>query len=251
MSFVLHFCSLAWYNCLTMRPIIILPTYNEKENIADIVREIFAMGISDLHLIIVDDNSPDGTGHIADDLAAQNKNVQVLHRLKKEGLGQAYVAGFKAALQDTENEFIFEMDADFSHQPKYLNDFLEKIKTADLVLGSRYIKDGGVENWNIFRRYISWQANSIIRLILGLPIRDLTGGYKCFRRKVLEQMDLNNVESSGYNFQIEMTYKAHKKNFKIVETPIVFVERRAGTSKFNVAIMVESFWKVMKLRFQK
>lgn len=234
-----------------MKPVIILPTYNEKENLADIVQDIFSIGIKNLHIIVVDDNSPDGTGRIADDLAKKHNILSVVHRPQKEGLGRAYVAGFKKALADPEVDYIFEMDADFSHQPKYLPDFLQKIKSADLVLGSRNIPGGGVENWSWPRRFISWFANITIRFILGVPMRDLTGGYKCFRREVLEKLDLDRVESSGYNFQIELTYKAYKKGFKIVETPIIFVERRAGKSKFSAVIMIESFWKVLKLRFSR
>ncbi|MBU0598163.1 polyprenol monophosphomannose synthase [Patescibacteria group bacterium] len=231
-----------------MYPVVILPTYNEEENIAGIVREIFLVGIDDLRIIIVDDNSPDGTGKIADNLAAKYSQLQVIHREKKEGLGRAYKAGFKQALTDKEAGFIFEMDADFSHQPKYLKDFLKAIKSADIVLGSRYMPGGGVENWNLTRRFISWLANFTIRILLGVPIRDLTGGYKCFNRRVLENMDFTGAESRGYNFQIEITYKAYKKGYKITEIPIIFVERRAGLSKFNFMIMFESFWKVLKLR---
>lgn len=234
-----------------MRPVIILPTYNERENLAGIVQDIFSVGIRDLRIIIVDDNSPDGTGQIANELAANNSNIEVIHRSKKEGLGRAYVTGFKKALAEADNQYIFEMDADFSHQPKYLPDFLEKAGEADLVLGSRNIAGGGVENWGMLRRFISWLANITIRIILGVPIKDLTGGYKCWQRHVLEQLDLDQVESSGYNFQIEMTYKAYKKGFKIVETPIVFIERRAGQSKFSLGIIFESFWRVLKLRFSK
>ncbi|XOU93992.1 MAG: polyprenol monophosphomannose synthase [Candidatus Kerfeldbacteria bacterium] len=234
-----------------MRPIIILPTYNEKENILAITKEIFSIGIRDLKIIIVDDNSPDGTGQIADQLANSNENISVIHREKKEGLGPAYVAGFKKALEDPSNEYIFEMDADFSHQPKYLPDFLDKAKKYDVVLGSRNIPGGGVENWNWFRRFISWLANTMVRAILMTPIKDLTGGYKCWNRKVLENLDLDNIQSSGYNFQIELSYKAEKKGFSIVETPIIFVERRAGNSKFNSGIILESFINVIKLRFSK
>jgi len=234
-----------------MRPIIILPTYNEKENIMAVTKKIFSIGIDNLRIIIVDDNSPDGTGKIADQLASDNENISVIHREKKEGLGPAYVAGFKKALEDPNNKYIFEMDADFSHQPKYLPDFLDKAKQYDVVLGSRNIPGGGVENWNLFRRFISWLANTMIRVILMTPIRDLTGGYKCWNRKVLESLDLNNIQSSGYNFQIELSYKAEKKGFSIVETPIVFIERRAGNSKFNSGIILESFINVIKLRFSK
>ncbi|MCH7492073.1 polyprenol monophosphomannose synthase [Patescibacteria group bacterium] len=234
-----------------MNSVIILPTYNEKENIAGIVQEIFSIGISDLKVIIVDDNSPDGTGQIADKLAAENSRISVLHRPKKEGLGKAYMAGFQEALSDPQNQYIFEMDADFSHQPKYLPRFLDSMEQADLTLGSRYIVGGGIANWSWPRRFISWLANIIIRKLLGVAVRDLTGGFKCFNRRVLENMDLENIESRGYNFQIELTYKAIKKGFRIKEVPIVFVERRAGHSKFSAAIMIESFWKVLMLRFKK
>ncbi|MFA6098123.1 MAG: polyprenol monophosphomannose synthase [Patescibacteria group bacterium] len=234
-----------------MRSIIILPTYNEKENIKAIVREIFSLNIPDLGIIIVDDNSPDGTGRIADELAAGDRRIRVLHRQQKEGLGRAYVAGFKKALEDPEAENIFEMDADFSHQPKYLPDFLGAINSADIVLGSRYIKGGGVQNWNFFRRFISTSANFVIRFILGVKIRDLTGGFKCFSRRALLSLDFDKVESSGYNFQIEVNYKAYKEGLKIKEIPIIFVERQAGNSKFSTAIMLESFWKVLQLKFRK
>lgn len=228
---------------------IILPTYNERENLAGIIKEIFTVGVENLKILIVDDNSPDGTGRLADELAEQYPNVSVLHRAQKEGLGKAYIDGFQKALSDPDCGFIFEMDADFSHQPKYLPHFLDHIQEADLVLGSRYIADGGVENWGFVRRYISRFANLIIRLILGVPIYDLTGGFKCFRREVLEKLDFARIESSGYNFQIEINYKVYKKQFRIVEIPIIFVERRAGKSKFNATIMLESFWKVLMLKF--
>lgn len=234
-----------------MRPIIILPTYNEKDNLAALVRGIFLVGIKDLHIIVVDDNSPDGTGRVADELAASYQQLQVIHRPRKEGLGKAYIAGFKKALADPQNQYIFEMDADFSHQPKYLPHFLDAIKNADLVLGSRNIPGGGVKNWSYGRRLISGFANLVVRLILGLPIRDLTGGFKCFRREVLENLSLDDVESAGYNFQIELTYKTIKKNYRVLEIPIIFEERRAGQSKFSLAIMMESFIKVLKLRFGK
>ena len=232
-----------------MYPTIILPTYNERENLAGIIKEIFAVGIKNLKIIIVDDNSPDGTGQLADELAEQYRNVSVLHRARKEGLGKAYIAGFQQALSDPDCSFVFEMDADFSHQPKYLPHFLDRIQQADVVIGSRYIADGCVKNWGLMRRFISKFANSTTRLILGVPISDLTGGFKCFRRKVLEQLNYEHIESSGYNFQIEINYKVYKKHFRIAEIPIIFVERRAGKSKFNVAIMLESFWKVLVLKF--
>lgn len=232
-----------------MHPTIILPTYNERENLVGIIKEIIGIGIDQVKILIVDDNSPDGTGKLADELAEQYQNVSVLHRAQKEGLGKAYIAGFKQALRDPDCGYIFEMDADFSHQPKYLPHFLDRIQEADLVLGSRYIAEGGVENWGLVRRLISKFANSIIRWILKVPISDLTGGFKCFRREVLEQLDFEHIDSSGYNFQIEINYKVYKKKFRVAEIPIIFVERRAGKSKFNIAIMLESFWKVLVLKF--
>jgi len=232
-----------------MEKYIILPTYNEKENLENIVREIFRQNIKDLGIIIVDDNSPDGTGQIADGLAKTDSRISVIHRQSKMGLGTAYVQGFKKALADPEAQYVFEMDADFSHLPKYLPDFLNAIQDSDLVLGSRYIQGGGVSNWGLFRRLVSWWANFLVRFILGIKIKDLTGGYKCFRRKVLENVDLDNVESNGYNFQIEVTYKVYKHCFRIKEIPIIFEERRLGRSKFSFSIALESFRKVLKLRF--
>lgn len=234
-----------------MEKYIILPTYNEKDNLKSIVREIFKQNIKDLGIIIVDDHSPDGTGQIAERLAKEDSRISVIHRLTKMGLGTAYVQGFKKALVDPKAQYIFEMDADFSHSPKYLSDFLKATQDSDLVLGSRYIQGGGVSNWGLFRRLVSWSANFVVRLILGVQIKDLTGGYKCFRRKVLESIDLDNVESNGYNFQIEVNYKVYKCGFKIKEIPIIFEERRLGRSKFSFNIALESFRKVLKLRFIK
>ncbi|MBI5037718.1 MAG: polyprenol monophosphomannose synthase [Candidatus Kerfeldbacteria bacterium] len=231
------------------RHCIILPTYNEKENITGIVREILALAIPELCVLVVDDNSPDGTGQIADELARHDQRISVLHRDAKEGLGKAYTAGFRWALRDPQIEHVFEMDADFSHQPKYIPNFLEAIQSADLVLGSRYIPGGGVANWNWSRRMISTTANMIIRRLLGMAVHDLTGGFKCFRRTVLERLDLDAVASRGYNFQIEVTYRAGQAGFRIQEIPITFIERRAGTSKFSPGIMLESFWQVLRLRF--
>lgn len=234
-----------------MRSTVLLPTYNERENLQGIVKAILSLDIEDLSILIVDDNSPDGTGRIADELAAQFKSVEVLHRPVKEGLGKAYIAGFKRALEDKKTELIFEMDADHSHQPKYLPDFIDASAEADLVLGSRYMAGGGVENWGALRRFISWFANSIIRIILGVPIRDLTGGYKCFHRKVLESLSFDQVASRGYNFQIELTYEVYRRGFHIKEIPIIFIERRAGSSKFSVMIMFESFVQVLLLRLKR
>ncbi|MFA6215729.1 MAG: polyprenol monophosphomannose synthase [Patescibacteria group bacterium] len=229
---------------------IIIPTYNEKANIAKLIEQIFSLAISGLTVLVVDDNSPDGTGGTVERLKQNNPYLDVLHRLKKEGLGTAYVAGFKEALAGGA-DYIFEMDADFSHNPKYLPDFLAAIKDYDLVLGSRYIAGGGTSNWNLARRLISRFGNIYARVILGLPILDLTGGFKCYRRAVLEKISLDNLSSVGYNFQIETTYKAYQAGFQIREIPIVFAERAGGQSKFNLKIILESFWQVLRLRLSR
>ena len=201
-----------------------------------------------LHVLIVDDSSPDGTGEVADKMAQNNPRIDVLHRDKKEGLGQAYIAGFKHALQ-SDFDYIFEMDADFSHDPKYLPYFLEAIKEADLVLGSRYISGVNVINWPMSRLLLSYYANVYTRIVTGLPLRDATGGFKCFRRQVLEAINLDEVRSNGYSFQIEMSFRAHKKGFKIKEIPIVFTDRIQGTSKMSKKIVREAIWMVWRLRF--
>lgn len=233
-----------------MKTVIVIPTYNEKDNLPKLVERIFSQNLADIQVVVVDDNSPDGTGRLADQLCATYPGLRALHRSEKGGLGPAYIAGFRHALA-AGAELIMEMDADWSHDPKYLPDFFRAIATADVVLGSRYISGGGVSNWGMSRRLISRFGNIYARLILGMPYRDLTGGYKCFRRAVLEKIDLGKLSSVGYNFQIETTYRAHQAGFKIVEVPIVFVERAAGSSKFSLKIMLESFWKVLLLRFQR
>ncbi len=230
---------------------VVVPTYNEKENLPALAEKIFSAGwrtkIPDLHLLVVDDNSPDGTGRIADEL--RNKfPVTVIHRSEKSGLGKAYIAGFEAL--PPEAEIIIQMDADLSHDPAAIPAMLEKIRDCDVVLGSRYIPGGKTVNWNFFRKMVSRFGNIYARLVLGLPYRDLTGGFKCFRREVLKAINLNSLSSVGYNFQIEMTYAAHKKGFRICEIPITFTERLTGTSKFNLGIMLESFWKVLALKFR-
>jgi dolichol-phosphate mannosyltransferase len=197
----------------------------------------------------VDDASPDGTGEIADELRAQHgERVDVLHRPAKQGLGTAYVAGFKRALQ-SDYGYILEMDCDFSHDPKYLPSFLECAQDADLVLGSRYIPGGGTVNWNIPRRLISKSGSIYSQAVLGLPYNDLTGGFKCFRRHVLEAIDLEAVRSNGYAFQIELTYRAHQQGFRIAEIPIVFYERRLGASKMSKDIVIEAMLMVWRFRF--
>ncbi|MBU1148724.1 polyprenol monophosphomannose synthase [Patescibacteria group bacterium] len=233
-----------------MNTFIVLPTYNEKNNIREIISQIFDLSIPDLNILVVDDNSPDGTGQLVDQLRQTEPRIHVLHRAKKEGLGPAYLAGFAYALEQGA-DYIMEMDSDGSHHPKYIPAMREAAKSFDLVLGSRYVKGGGVSNWAWSRRLISKFGNYYARLILNSPIKDMTGGFKCFNRRVLEELDLANVESLGYNFQIELTYKALKKGFTIKEIPIVFTERKGGTSKFNPGIVLESFVKVFQLRFKK
>jgi dolichol-phosphate mannosyltransferase len=232
---------------LSERACVIIPTYNEKENIEKIVPAVLEKDPR-ISILIVDDNSPDGTGDIADRLAAENPRIQVLHREKKAGLGQAYIAGFKFALEKG-FDYIFEMDADFSHDPKYLPDFLEAIKEYDLVLGSRYISGVNVINWPMSRLLLSYYANVYTRIVTGLPLRDATGGFKCFRREVLEAINFDEVRSNGYSFQIEMSFRAHKKGFKIKEIPIIFADRMEGASKMSKKIVREAIWMVWRLRF--
>jgi dolichol-phosphate mannosyltransferase len=231
---------------------IVLPTYNERENLPHAlnrIREVADGRGIQLHTLIVDDDSPDGTGRLADQLAEEYPDVSVLHRSEKEGLGRAYIAGFRQAM-DQGADLLFEMDADLSHDATYLPDFLRLIEQgADVVLGSRYVKGGGVENWPLARRVISRGGSLYSRAILGLPYHDLTGGYKCFRRQVLEALDLDAIGASGYGFQIEMTYRAHKAGFTIKELPIIFVDRQVGKSKMNNSIVLEAMFMVWRLRF--
>lgn len=231
---------------------VILPTYNERENLERFVRllqKVFEDNGLDGHIIVADDSSPDGTGIIADELATRYDNLSVVHRARKQGIGPAYVAGFKQALK-TDTEFIFEMDCDFSHDPRNIPAFLEAVKKSDLVLGSRYVPGGRVENWGLLRRLISRWGGIYASWILGVPVRDLTGGNKCFRRKVLETLDLDSVSSHGYGFQIEMTYKAIKKGFRVNEIPITFADRQMGQSKMSKRIVLEAAVLVWKLRFR-
>lgn len=230
------------------RALIIFPTYNERENIEKIVHAVLPLDAR-IHVLIVDDNSPDGTGELADKLARAQANVFVLHREKKEGLGKAYIAGFKWAIAEG-FDYIFEMDADFSHGPEYIRDFLREIQHHDLVIGSRYISGVNVINWPMSRLLLSYYANVYTRLVTGLPLRDATGGFKCFRREVLEAIDLDDVQSTGYSFQIEMSMRAWKKGFKIKEIPIIFVDRVAGASKMSKKIVREAIWMVWLLRIR-
>jgi dolichol-phosphate mannosyltransferase len=226
---------------------LVLPTYNEAENIESFVEAARAKLPVSARVLIVDDNSPDGTGEIADRLAARHENVTVLHRPRKEGLGPAYVAGFRHALAGGAG-LVLEMDSDFSHDPAYLPRMLEAAEGADLVLGSRYVSGGGVGDWGPLRRAISRGGSAYARLVLGLDVRDLTGGFKCFRREVLEAIDLDAVQARGYAFQVEMTYRAIEAGFEVVEIPIVFRDRRAGDSKMDRAIVAEAVWRVPLLR---
>ena len=230
------------------RSVVIIPTYNERENIKRIIAAVLSQDPS-IDVLVVDDGSPDGTGGIVDAIAAENPRVHALHRSGKLGLGTAYVAGFKWALK-RDYEYIFEMDADFSHSPDRLPAFLAAIQDADLVLGSRY-QNGhiNVVNWPISRLFLSYSANIYARHVTGLQVFDATGGFKCFRRRVLEAIDLSDVRSNGYAFQIEMTYRAWKKGFRIVEIPIVFVDRTEGSSKMSKRIVREAVWMVWRLRW--
>ncbi len=229
------------------RALIVIPTFNEAINLPQIVGDALAQDLR-LEILVVDDNSPDGTGKIADDLARTNPRVHVLHREGKLGLGTAYITGFKWALQ-REYDYIFEMDADFSHDPRHLTEFLTAIQDADVVLGSRYLNGKvTVVNWPMGRLMLSYLANIYARRLTGLRIWDLTGGFKCFRRRVLETIDLTQVVSNGYAFQIEMSVRAWRKGFKLREIPIVFVDRTEGQSKMNKAIVREAVWKVPRLR---
>ena len=228
------------------RALVCVPTYNESENLPKIVPAILAQDPR-LEVLVIDDGSPDGTGKLADQMAATEPRIHVLHRTAKEGLGKAYLAGFRWALE-RDYAYIFEMDADFSHDPKYLKDFLRSIGEADLVLGSRYKTGVNVVNWPMGRLLLSFFANKYVRWVTGMPLTDATGGFKCFRRQVLERIDLSKVQSNGYSFQIEMSFRARRKGFRLLEIPIVFVDRMEGQSKMNKKIVREAIWMVPWLR---
>jgi dolichol-phosphate mannosyltransferase len=230
---------------------LVLPTFNEAENIEPIIRaalpQLASTGLPH-RILVVDDNSPDGTGSIADRLASEIEEVEVLHRERKEGIGPAYLAGFDRALAEGA-DLLMEMDADFSHDPADLPRLIAA--DADLVLGSRYVPGGGVTDWGLGRRLISRGGSLYAKLLLGIPVNDLTGGFKCFRREVLETVDLSGVGTDGYGFQIEMTYRTVKAGFRVKEIPIVFRDRRVGSSKMSARIALEAFWKVPALRFRR
>jgi dolichol-phosphate mannosyltransferase len=227
------------------KAVVCLPTYNELENLEPMLR---ALGGKDVRVLVIDDSSPDGTGELADRLAQQLDYVDVLHRETKEGLGPAYLAGFRRALADGA-ELVLEMDCDFSHDPNDVPRLLAAVEGgADLALGSRYVPGGGVRNWGLVRRVISAGGSLYARVLLGVKVRDLTGGFKCYRRGVLEAIDLDAIETKGYAFQIETTYRVLRAGFEVVEVPITFADREVGGSKMSKAIVAEAIWKVPGLR---
>jgi dolichol-phosphate mannosyltransferase len=230
-----------------VRACVCLPTYNERENLEPMLRALGEVLGPDDRVLVIDDNSPDGTGDLADRLAGELDFVDVLHRERKDGLGPAYLAGFRRALAD-DAQLVVEIDCDFSHDPKDVPRLLAAAADADLVLGSRYVPGGSVENWGAVRRFISAGGSVYARALLGVRVRDLTGGFKCFRRAVLETIDLDAVNAKGYAFQIETTYRALRKGFSVVEIPIRFADREVGGSKMSRTIVLEAIWKVPLLR---
>ena len=231
-----------------MKILIIIPTYNELENLPRLLTEVLSKD-NNIDMLFIDDNSPDGTAEFIENEQKNNNRIHLIKRQSKQGLGTAYIVGFKFALQ-RDYEVIFEMDADFSHDPNEIPRFLEEIKNSDVVLGSRYKNGVNVINWPMRRLLLSWFANIYTRVITGMPLHDATGGFKCFKREVLEAIDLNRVKSNGYAFQIEMNFKAWKKGFNIKEIPIIFIDRVKGSSKMSKKIVREAVFMVWKLRFQ-
>lgn len=237
-----------------MKAMVVIPTYNEKENVAKMVDAVLGLPVASpsaaaLDLLVVDDNSPDGTGAIVEELMRAKPRLHCLHREKKEGLGRAYVAGFKKAME-LGADLVVQMDCDFSHDPNDIPRLLEAMKAADLVIGSRYVKGGGTPGWPFKRRLISRCGGFFIRTVTGLPVKDPTGGFRCWRRETLEALDLDTVESAGYSFQLEMNHRAWKRGFAIKEIPIVFTDRIAGCSKITAGIALESIKIALRLRFR-
>lgn len=231
-----------------MKSLIVIPTYNERENIATLIADIQRV-VPATDLLIIDDNSPDGTGQLVDELCAADGRLHVLHRAGKLGLGTAYVAGFRYAIEHG-YDLVFEMDADFSHDPKYLPDFFRTIEHADLVIGSRYIAGGGTPNWSALRKFISGGGNRFARFMLRVPVKDCTGGYRCYRTAALKTIDLGLIRAQGYAFQVEMAFVFWKRGYRIRETPIVFMDRRVGKSKMSRKIFIEAFRWVLATRLQ-
>ena len=231
-----------------MRVTVCLPTYNERENLEPMVQALSeVLPGHELRILVIDDGSPDGTGELADRLAERHEFVDVLHRPRKEGLGPAYQAGFRRVLSG-DAELVLEMDCDFSHDPADVPRLVAAAADADLVLGSRYVAGGRISNWGAIRRFVSSAGSLYARLLLGVPVRDLTGGFKCYRRAVLETIDLGAISARGYAFQIETTYRTLRAGFRVVEVPIAFVDREAGRSKMSRGIVLEAMWKVPALR---
>jgi dolichol-phosphate mannosyltransferase len=227
--------------------LVIVPTYNERENIERLVRAVLSLPL-DVHVLVVDDNSPDGTGRFVEEWTAREPRLHVLHRPGKRGLGGAYITGFNWALANTDARYLFEMDADFSHDPRAIPRFLDRIRDADLVVGSRYVRGVTVVNWPLSRLVLSITANVYTRLITGMPLHDATAGFKCFRRAVVEALPLDRIKSDGYSFQIEMHFHVWKRGFRIVEMPIIFTDRLVGQSKMSRRIVWEAAFMVWKLR---
>jgi dolichol-phosphate mannosyltransferase len=232
------------------RALIVIPTYNEVENLGPITSAVLAATPESVHVLVVDDGSPDGTGALADQLVAANPRIHVLHRTNKQGLGPAYIAGFRWGFEQNYDRLI-EMDADFSHNPRFLPSMLSNLEKYDFVIGSRYVEGGGTVNWGLMRKIISRGGSLYARLILGAPIRDFTGGFNGWHRRVLEGINLATLEAGGYSFQIELKYRAFKKGFKSIEFPILFEDRRVGKSKMSSKIVIEALRLVPKLRFKR
>lgn len=230
---------------------VVMPTYNEADNLPTMVAELLALDLDDLEIVIVDDNSPDGTGQVAERLAAcYPEQICVVHRPGKQGLGSAYRQGFRKALHNGA-EYVVEMDADFSHSPSYIPEMLDKAQTYDVVVGSRYVDGGSVDDrWRLWRRFLSWFGNAYARAVTGLEVRDATAGFKVFRREVLENIDLSRVQSDGYAFQIEMAYACQQAGFRVCEIPIFFEDRLVGSSKMDLDIVLEAIWRVWQIRFR-
>src|SRR5262249_2466271 len=231
----------------SVKSLIVIPTYNERENIASLLHDVLQC-VPTTDVLVIDDNSPDGTGELVDELASRDPRIHTLHRPGKQGLGTAYVRGFQYAIEH-DYELVFEMDADYSHDPKYLPNFLHAAERADLVIGSRYVKGGGTPNWSALRRFISGGGNIFARAVLGIPVHDCTSGYRCYRTAALQTLNLSAIRAQGYAFQVELAYNFWKRGYRIREVPIVFMDRRVGQSKMSRQIFLEAFLWVVRTRF--